>query len=93
MSGDYRVDPGALGTAAGALHGGGAALEALGGSVPPAPEAGPASGAMAAVLATLVRSAGNLSTGVNAAAAAVQANAAAYTQCEVDEASRFSGLH
>lgn len=92
MSDDYRVDPDLLEQLARTLREGGSAVESAGGSMPGAPDAGPATAAMLGAMARLAQSAGTLVEGVGAAAETVCANAASYRDQETAESCRFRSL-
>ncbi|SDP56231.1 hypothetical protein SAMN04487905_105220 [Actinopolyspora xinjiangensis] len=77
----YEVDPGELDNLAGSLRDGSDSVEELG-SAPGVPDAGPLSSEMGKLMSLLTGAAGELSTGVAAAADAVSEGGRVYVENE-----------
>ncbi|TKG64253.1 hypothetical protein [Prauserella endophytica] len=78
----YTADPGVIEQISQTLRAAADDLDAIGGSVPAAPDAGEVSGMMAAALSKLTHGAGELVVGATAAGDAVANGGAAYAEQE-----------
>lgn len=87
-----NVNLAALGTIAGHLDTGTDGLERLAGGVPVKVDAGPMTAAIAALLAQVVDSAGNVSTSMSATAEAVRTCKAYYERTDADKTATFEAI-
>ncbi len=89
----YEVDEGTLQGVAASLRDGSQSVADLGGSVPSAPDAGAVSGSLGQLLSHFVDQAGELATGVAAAADAVEESGRSYASTDDDNNQRFQRIN
>ncbi len=89
----YEVDDGTLQGIASSLRSGSESVADLEGSVPSAPDAGAVSGPLGQLLSHFVDQAGELATGVAAAADAVEDSGRTYASTDDENSQRFQRVN
>ena len=92
MANELYTDPNTLQALAQRLRSAGESLDSCGGEAPDAPDAGPLSGDLAAVIAHLAGGAGQLVVGLHAASEAVRQSREEYLNSDQAAGQRLGGI-